>query len=320
MPGLKMLLTDIAWPDSAIESELCNSAGVELTIAPDTDEKTLIQHASNADAIVTCWAHVTQAVIAATAGRCKVVTRMGIGLDNIDVDYCSAHQIPVTNVPDYCLQEVAEHTLASIFTLGRQLATFHQRTKQGNYQRDVSPPIRRIQGQTLGIVGLGNIGQRVAALAQSVGLHVVGNRRDMNKPVPGVTLLPLQELLAVSDYISLHLPLTDGNQHMISDSEFALMKKTAFLINTARGGLVNHKALATALQQNIIAGAALDVQDPEPPDLSMPPFNDPRVIISPHAAFVSEESLYDLRYRSIENTLNILLGNSGTNIVNQHAL
>lgn len=320
MPGLKILLTDIAWPDSAIETELCASAGVELTIAPEADEKTLIQYAVNVDAIVTCWAHVTQAVIAATAGRCKVVTRMGIGLDNIDVDYCSAHHIPVTNVPDYCLQEVAEHTLASIFTLGRQLATFHQRTKQGDYQRDVSPPIRRIQGQTLGIVGLGNIGQSVAALAQAVGLHVLGNRRDMNKSVPGVTLVPLQELLAASDYVSLHLPLTDDNQHMISDSEFALMKNTAFLINTARGGLVDHNALAEALQQNIVAGAALDVQDPEPPDLSMPPFNDPRVIISPHAAFVSEESLHDLRYRSIENTLNILLGKSGTNIVNQHAL
>jgi len=200
------------------------------------------------------------------------------------------------------------------------LATYHQRTKQGNYQRDVSPPIRRIQGQTLGIIGMGNIGQRVAALARALGLHVVGSRRDMNKTVPDVTLVPLQELLAASDYVSLHVPLTDETRHMISDTEFALMKNTAFLINTARGGLINHNALAQALQQNIIAGAALDVQDPEPPNLSLPPFNDPRVIISPHAAFVSEESLRDLRYRSIDNTLNILLGNSGVNIVNQHEL
>jgi len=316
MTKIRILLTDVAWPDTTIEQSLCANSGCELVIAPNTDESTLTELADNVDAIVTCWAEVTAVVLAATHGRCQVVSRLGIGLDNIDMNYCTQHQIPVTNIPDYCLQEVAEHTLASIFALGRQLGTFHLRTKNNDYQREVAPSIRRIHGQTLGIVGLGNIGQRVASLANAVGLNVIGTRRDMTQAVGGVRLADFTEVINISDFVSLHLPLTHDTQQILGADQFAAMKNSAFLINTARGGLIDHAALAAALENNQIAGAALDVQDPEPPNLTIAPYNDPRIIVTPHTAFISEESITDLRTRCFENTLNILSGRPGKYIVN----
>jgi len=241
---------------------------------------------------------------------------MGIGLDNIDVQYCTAQNIPVTNVPDYCLQEVAEHTIASIFALGRHINTYNLESKAGQYEREVSPPLRRLQGQTVGIIGLGNIGTRVAKLANALEFRVLGFRQDMTKSVEGVELTPLEDLLTESDFITLHLPVTDDNHHMLGAPQFKKMKSTAYLVNTARGGLIDHEALASALQSGEIAGAALDVQDPEPPDLSVAPYNDPRVIVTPHAAFVSVESLIELRRSSVRNALDVMLHGQSKHVVN----
>tara|TARA_B100000945_G_scaffold318644_1_gene323968 strand:- start:904 stop:1857 length:954 start_codon:yes stop_codon:yes gene_type:complete len=316
MSNLRLLLSDIAWPDTTIEQQLCDEAGVELVIASDSSEETLIGLAAGCDGIITCWADITEAVISASGKHCKVVSRMGIGLDNIDVDYCTNQGIPVTNVPDYCLQEVAEHTLASIYSLGRHINTYNLESKSGKYERNVTPPLRRLKGQTIGIIGLGNIGKRVVELVNALGFRVLGFRQDMTKTVQGVALVPFEDLISRSDFITLHLPLTDTNHHMIGAEEFKRMKSTAYLINTARGGLVDHSALATALKAGELAGAALDVQDPEPPDLNTAPYNDPRVIVTPHAAFVSVESLIELRRNSVRNALDILLNRESDKIVN----
>ena len=316
MSNLRLFLSDIAWPDTTIEQQLCDEAGVELVIASDSSEETLIGLAAGCDGIITCWADITEAVISASGKHCKVVSRMGIGLDNIDVDYCTNQGIPVTNVPDYCLQEVAEHTLASIYSLGRHINTYNLESKSGKYERNVTPPLRRLKGQTIGIIGLGNIGKRVVELVNALGFRVLGFRQDMTKTVQGVALVPFEDLISRSDFITLHLPLTDTNHHMIGAEEFKRMKSTAYLINTARGGLVDHSALATALKAGELAGAALDVQDPEPPDLNTAPYNDPRVIVTPHAAFVSVESLIELRRNSVRNALDILLNRESDKIVN----
>tara|TARA_B100000676_G_scaffold118725_4_gene118271 strand:- start:2367 stop:3320 length:954 start_codon:yes stop_codon:yes gene_type:complete len=316
MSNYKILLSDVAWPDTQIEQQLCDEAGVELIVATDSSEDTLAQLAVDCDAILTCWAKITETVIRAAGDRCKVVSRMGIGLDNIDVDYCTRNNIPVTNVPDYCLQEVAEHTLACVLSLGRHINTYNLASKAGNYDRNVNPPLRRLKGQTIGIIGLGNIGTRVSELANALGFNVLGFRQDMTKKVADVQLVPLEQLLTESDFVTLHLPLTDTNHHLIDGAALAMMKNSASLINTARGPLVDHAALAIALEQGEIAGAALDVQDPEPPDLSTPPYNDPRVIVTPHAAFVSVESLIELRRSSMQNTLDVLLHGQSANTVN----
>ena len=138
----------------------------------------------------------------------------------------------------------------------------------------------------------------------------------MTKTVEGVELVPFENLISQSDFITLHLPLTDTNHHMIGAEQFQNMKSTAYLVNTARGGLVDPIALATALKAGEFAGAALDVQEPEPPDLNTAPYNDPRVIVTPHAAFVSVESLIELRRNSVKNALDILLHGQSDQIVN----
>ena len=242
---------------------------------------------------------------------------MGIGLDNIDVDTCNELGIPVTNVPDYCLIEVAEHAIASILTLGRNLHDFHTKSKQGVYTRDSITPLKRLEGRTVGVIGLGHIGETVVKKARALGFNVLGTRNDLSQPVEGCDVVPLEQLLARSDFVTLHLPLSDSNHHMISDKEFGMMKDGSFLINTARGGLVDHAALGRALDSGKIAGAALDVQDPEPPDLSEPLMQNPRVLISPHAAFVSEESLIDLRIRATQNAIGVMTGQDVSNIVNK---
>lgn len=311
---MQVLITDYQWPDLEIENRILAEAGARTVVAGGTDEASLVAAADGCQAIMTCWARTTAAVIAA-ADDCQIVSRMGIGLDNIDVDYCTRHQIPVTNVPDYCLIEVAEHVMALVFAWARQVAFFHAQTRQGIYDLSAARPFRRMQGQTLGIFGLGNIGGYLAKIAQGVGLKVIGYSRSP-KNLSGVEQVTFEELLAQSDFLSINAPLTPETEKLFGAEAFEQMKPTACLINTARGGLVDHAALAKALNENQIAGAALDVQDPEPPDLSVPPFNDPRVIVTPHAAFVSEESLANLRERAARQVADRLQGKVPESIVN----
>jgi D-3-phosphoglycerate dehydrogenase len=219
-------------------------------------------------------------------------------------------------VPDYCLIEVAEHALALLLALSRKVAFYHHETKQGRYALGAGPVLRRIEGQTLGIVGLGNIGRKLAEKAAPLGLRILATARSRRQPPPGVQLVELAELLTQSDYVSLHLPLTAETKHRIGASELVRMKPSAYLINTARGGLIDTAALALALAEGRLAGAALDVQDPEPPDLSQPPYNDPRVIVTPHAAFVSQESLANLRGRVARQVADRLHGRRPENVVN----
>jgi D-3-phosphoglycerate dehydrogenase len=254
------------------------------------------------------------------APRCKIVSRLGIGLDNIDVAAATARKMLVTNVPDYCLIEVAEHALALLLSLSRKVAFYHQQTKQGVYQLQAGPTLRRIEGQTLGIVGLGNIGGKLAEKAKALGLAVLATSRSARSMPPGVRRVELDELLAASDYVSLHLPLVEGTRHLINAATLARMKPTAYLINTARGGLIDNGALAAALETGKLAGAALDVQDPEPPDLNTAPWNDPRVIVTPHAAFVSEESLANLRSRTARQVVVCLSGGRPEHVVNATGL
>ena len=165
MPRFRVLLTDYAWPDLNIERRILAEVDAELVVAERKDPESLATLAADCDAIMTNWVKVPQQVIEASP-RCRVVSRLGIGLDNIDVAYCTRQGIPVTNVPDYCVIEVAEHALALLLGLARKIGWYHLQTKQGEYQLQSGPTLRRIEGQTLGIVGLGNIGGRLAEKAE----------------------------------------------------------------------------------------------------------------------------------------------------------
>jgi D-3-phosphoglycerate dehydrogenase len=318
----RVLLTDYAWRDLDIERAILQEAGAELIVAQRQDAKSLADLAAGCEAIMTNWAKVSESVILA-ADRCKIIARLGIGLDNIDVAAATRRGIIVTNVPDYCVVEVAEHALALLLSLSRKVAFYHQESKSGRYDLQAGPLLRRIEGQTLGIVGLGNIGRRLAEKAVALRMRVLATgrtHRTHNELPAGVTWCEFDELLHNSDYISLHVPLTAQTKHLIGASQLALMKPTAYLINTSRGGLIDHSALSAALNAGQLAGAALDVQEPEPPDLSKPPFNDPRVIVTPHAAFVSVESLENLRSRTARQVATLLNGGIPENVVNASEL
>jgi D-3-phosphoglycerate dehydrogenase len=318
----RVLLTDYAWPDLDIERAILKAGNVELVVADKKDAESLAKLAADCDAIMTNWAKVPESVIAA-APKCKIIARLGIGLDNIDVAAATRRGIVVTNVPDYCVIEVAEHALALLLSLSRKVAFYHHETKSGRYDLQAGPQLRRIEGQTLGIIGLGNIGRRLAEKAVALRMRVLSTGRTpkTHQELPaGVTWCAQDELFQHSDYISLHLPLTPETKHMIGAQQLARFKPSAYLINTSRGGLIDSAALDTALKKGQLAGAALDVQDPEPCDLSQPPYNDPRVIVTPHAAFVSAESLENLRSRTAKQVVAQLKGDVPENVVNPSVL
>lgn len=312
---LRVLLTDIAWPDTRIEQELLDQVGAELILPTQTDEATLAGLARDCQAIATNWAKVTAAVINA-APDCRIVARLGIGLDNIAVATATERKIPVTNCPDYCVSEVSDHALGLLLACARRIGFFHYRTKRGEYDLGACRPMQRLSTQTLGLVGLGNTAAALVPKARALGLEVLAFTRTGKNQGLDCEMVSFQELLTRSDYISVHAPLTPATRRMFGAAEFRQMKPTAYLINTSRGGLVDEAALWAALQANEIAGAALDVFDPEPCDLSQPLFQDERVIVTPHAAFISDQSLEHMRAQAFRGIVAVLKGQRPDYVVN----
>ncbi|MFF2486204.1 C-terminal binding protein [Microbacterium sp. NPDC058062] len=305
-----VLVTDYTWDSLEIERRELARVGASLVVAPDAEEATLEELVIEADAILTCFGRVTPAVLRA-GRRLRVVGRYGIGTDNIAVETATEMGIPVTNVPDYCVDEVAEHTMALAFGLARSVTTFDRNIREGRWDLGRGRPIRRMRGQTLGLLGLGSIGRAVAERAVALGLHVIAHVRSgvpADLEALGVENVSMRELAARSDILSLHVPLTDATRHIVDRSMLGAMKETAFLINTARGGVIDQEALVEALDGGIIAGAGLDVFTPEHLDPGHPLFAHPRVIATPHVAFYSEESVAELASRAAANVATVLSG------------
>lgn len=314
-PQFRVLMTDRAWPDSDIERTILTDAGAELIEATATDETTLAELAKDMDAIGTTWARVTERVIRSCT-KCRIVARFGIGLDNIDVQVATERGIPVTNCPDYCVSEVSDHTLGLLLACARRIGFFHWRTKQGEYNLGAATTMRRLSSQTVGLIGLGHTARELVPKLRAIGFKVIAHTRSGNSHGADCQMVTLEELLTQSDFVSLHAPLTPETHHLMNTKHLRLMKQTAYLINTSRGGLIDASALWNAIHTNNLAGAALDVFEPEPPDLNLPLYCDERVIVTPHAAFVSAESLERLRRQSTNQIAQALRGQRPDNIVN----
>jgi len=315
MAAQRVLITDAPWGDVEIEREFLKPDGFEVALATDGEEQTLVELARPAVAIAACWAPVTERVIN-SATHCRHIARLGIGLDNIDIPAATARGMVVTNVPDYCVEEVAQHALGLLLAHARGIAHYHQQTKQGIYDLLSGASMRRLSEQTLGLVGFGRIARRLRMMALGVGLQVVAHSPSGNDYGTGSVMVTLDELLERSDYVSLHAPLTEATHHLFDATRLAQMSPNAFLINTSRGGLIDHAALWDAVSAGRLAGAGLDVFDPEPPDLSQPLFQDDRVILSPHAAFLSRESLIEMRQRVARQILDVAAGRTPEHVVN----
>src|SRR5262245_6999809 len=238
MNTFRVLLTDLPWGNTDIERSGLAAANAEIVLAPDGEEPTLVELAKGVDAVATCWAHVTSRVFDA-APNCRIVARLGIGLDNIDVAAATERGILVTNVPDYCVQEVADHTLALLLALARNVAFFHLRTKRGEYNLPAGPTIHRFSTQTLGLVGLGRIGRTVAQRARALGMTVIAHTLSGRDHGTGCEMLDLATLLARSDYVSLHLPATPETHHLLNAATLGKLRCGARIINTSRGALID---------------------------------------------------------------------------------
>lgn len=323
LDAVTVLVTDYAWPDLTIEAGAVGAIdGAALVAARTGDEAELVALAPRADAILTCWRKVTPAVLEA-APRCRIVSRYGIGLDNIAVDVATEFGMLVTNVPDFCLDEVSDHALALLLASARRIVDFARMTRGGDWNSRAGQALPRLRGQTLGLIGYGAIARTLAPKAAALGLRLIAYTPriapDALGPL-GTATNDLEVLLRSADYVSIHAPLTAETEGMIGERELRAMKSTAILINTARGPIVDEAALVRALTEGWIAGAALDVLEREPPDPAHPLRSLGNVILTPHVAFASEAAIADLRARAAEHVVQVLRGELPTNLVNPDVL
>lgn len=248
------------------------------------------------------------AEVVATMERCLVISRAGTGLDAIAVEAATDRGIWVTSVPDYAVDEVSSHTILLILALARRLVTLLELPRRGVWQARDAGPVPRIAGLTLGLFGLGRIGSAVAKKAQALGMRTITHTIEVAAPDLEVEVVPWEQLLRESDFLSLHVPLTPETHHAINELALRQMKPTAYLVNTARGPLVDEAALQEALAEGWIAGAALDVLNVEPPARDHPFLSDPKVLVTPHAAWYSVESGPASAAGACDDVLRVLRG------------
>nr|WP_267957571.1 C-terminal binding protein [Halomonas zhangzhouensis] len=294
-------MTDTIFPDTSIEKECFSREGMAFTLSPASDTETLVENGLEADALLVVYAPVTAEVIERLP-RCKVIVRAGIGFNNVDLEAASRRGIMVANVPDYCHDEVADHTFALLLSLSRKIRFLHEQVRQGAWDANLAKSAPRLRNKTLGLLGCGAIGLEVAKRASAFGLRVVGYdpyaaasdlmRHDIHK------VENFNEFLKCIDFLSLHLPLMNETRHIIARSALSRMKPTALIINTSRGGLINEEDLYSALRNKTIAGAALDVLEVEPPQGIPQLAKLENTLITPHTAFLSESSVAELRKKA----------------------
>ena len=316
-----VLVTDYAWPSLDIEREILAEAGGKLLVAETGCEDEIVSMAPEADAILTNWKHVPAAALDA-APRCCIVARYGVGVDNIPVDRATELGILVANVPDFCTTEVSDHALALLLACARRIVRFDRVTRDRRWSLEIAPGLPRLRGQTLGLVGFGRIARALVPKALALGLHVLAyTPRLEQEDGHGVECTnDFQRLLAESDYVSLHAPATPETQRLIGKRELRAMKSTAYLINTSRGSLVDEDALARALNEQWIAGAALDVLACEPPPSDHQLLSMENVIITPHAAFYSDAAITELQTKAARNVAMALRGEPPQTTINRLVL
>ena len=315
----RVIITDCDHGSIEEERDEFGRMGAELILAQVREEKDLIRVCKEADGIINQYAPLTRRVFE-NLPKCRVVARYGVGVDSIDLKAATDLGIIVANVPDYCIDEVANHTLALILALVRKITFFDRRVKSNQWDFRQGAPIHRIQGKILGLIGCGRIGLEVAKRISAFGAKVIAFDPYIHKTTEEMELTDLETVLGKSDFISIHCPLNESTRHLIREEEFQKMKKKPFLINTSRGPIIDEKALIQALLEGQICGAGLDVLENEPPDPQNPLLKMENVILSPHVGFYSVESISALKQRTAKNVSEVLTGKWPYSIVNREVI
>lgn len=300
------------------ELQVMKKVGASMTVAPfmpgRCTEEEVLSVSRDADAIITVFEPFTRYVIERLE-KCRIIVNIGVGYQNIDIEASTDCGVCVVNNPEYCLEEVSDHALALLLCLARKITTLDKAVRAGKTEYAEIAKVRgkvfRLRGQTLGLVGLGRIPRTLIPKARSFGFRIIAYDPYVSADEvreTGVELVDIDRLLEESDYISLHAALTPENKGMFGLEQFKKMKPTAFLINTARGALVDTSALHTALSEGLIAGAGLDVTDPEPINPDHPLLKLENVIFTGHSGYFSEVSVIEQRKGPIDEIARVLSG------------
>lgn len=318
MAKAKVLITDYVWESVEVEKKIL--AGLaEVTAIKTRKPEEFLPQAADCDALLNTYAGPITAADMAKMPKCRIIARYGIGVDTIDLEAATRAGIIVTNNPTYCIDEVAEHTLALLLSTARKVAFYDRMVRDSRWAVPPGKPIHRLSGSTLGLVGFGNIARQVAVRAAAFGMRVLYADpfvKEGRFDVPGKKM-ELHPMLRESDFVSLHPPLTPETKKMINDAAFAQMKPTAILVNCARGPIVDTDALVRALDAKRIAGCALDTVDPEPLPDPHPLRGRDNVIVTPHAAWYSEQAMVGLQTGAPNEVRRVLSGEWPVNVVNK---
>lgn len=306
----KVLIVYAGHKDVNVERAVLEAYGAEViaAISPDTPEAQ--ENLATCDALMVTIQPVS-AEMMDRMPKCKIICRIGTGLDAIDIPAATERGIWVTNVPDYSIDEVSSHAMAFTLALARNLFRHRAMSQTGTWRYETERPIARIAGQTMGILGIGRIGGASARKAKGLGFNVIAYDpyvSDERFTELGVRKVDFDTLLAESDFLTLHVPLTDGTRKIIDSAALAKMKPTAFLVNTARGEVVDVDALVAAVQNGVIAGAGIDVLPIEPPPADYPILHEESILVTPHIGWASTEAGHDVRERGAEDVVLVLQG------------
>jgi D-3-phosphoglycerate dehydrogenase len=315
MDRFRVVITDCDHGSIEEEKEEVARIGAELVLAQVQQEEDLIRSCREADGLINQYAILSRKVLE-NLSKCKVVSRYGVGVDSVDLKAATDLGIIVANVPDYCMDEVADQTVSMILALIRKIVFFDKQVKAGVWDFREGIPIHRIKGKTMGLIGCGKIGLEVARRISGFGVKVIAFDPYLAKAPAGIELKDFDSVLKESDMISVHCPLNQATRHLIGEREFRKMEKKPIVINTSRGPIVDEEALTRAIEQNRISGAGLDVLEKEPPGAGHPLLSRDNVVFSPHISFYSVESISELKRRTAKNVADVLTAKWPGSVVN----
>ena len=318
MAKAKVVLTDYVWESLDVEDEILGALA-DVVPLQVTDPEAFFPDAADCDALLNTYGGPITAEVMAKMPTCKIIARYGIGVDTIDLEAATAAGIIVTNNPTYCVEEVAEHTLAMLLTSARKIAFYDRLVRSGRWEVPPGKPMFRMAGATVGLVGFGNIARRVAKGAAGLDMRVLYSDPFVEQgqfDAPG-DKVEFEDLLRQSDFLCVHAPLTPQTRGMLSTDAFAEMKNSAVVVNCSRGPIIDTAALIQALDDGQIAGCALDTTDPEPLPEDHKLRNRENVIVNPHAAWYSEQAMEGLQRGAPNEVRRVLEGEWPVNVVNR---